>query len=99
MLFTDAPKEPNLSIKEFVKEKELYTITCTVESSPMPTLTLSRSSLTNLEKEKVIVKVVISHILKFNHTASVSDAGVYTCTAENSEGGNYTQKKLTVWCK
>lgn len=83
-------------MKEVVNENELYIITCTVESSPQATLTLSRSSLTNPEKDGVFLKMVSSNILNFTAQASVSDAGKYTCTAKNSEGENSSEHQLKV---
>ncbi|XP_017346089.1 B-cell receptor CD22 isoform X4 [Ictalurus punctatus] len=90
------PKTPNLTMKEVVKEEELYTITCTVESSPQANLTLSRSSLTNPEKDIITVQYVQSNILKFAANATVSDAGMYTCEAENTEGKNFSKNQLKV---
>ncbi|KAF4086290.1 hypothetical protein AMELA_G00104250, partial [Ameiurus melas] len=90
------PKTPNLTMKEVVKEGELYTITCTVESSPQATLTLSRSSLTNPEKDIITVNEIQSNILKFAANATVSDAGMYTCEAENTEGKNFSKNQLKV---
>ncbi|XP_017346095.1 B-cell receptor CD22 isoform X6 [Ictalurus punctatus] len=90
------PKTPNLTMKEVVKEEELYTITCTVESSPQATLTLSRSSLTNPEKDIITVQYVQSNILKFAANATVSDAGMYTCEAENTEGKTFSKNQLKV---
>ncbi|XP_053503681.1 hemicentin-2-like [Ictalurus furcatus] len=90
------PKTPNLTMKEVVEEEELYTITCTVESSPQATLTLSRSSLTNPEKDIITVQYVQSNILKFAANATVSDAGMYTCEAENTEGKNFSKNQLKV---
>ncbi|KAF4086288.1 hypothetical protein AMELA_G00104200 [Ameiurus melas] len=90
------PKTPNLTMKEVVKEGELYTITCTVESSPQATLTLSRSSLTNPEKDIITLKEIQSNILKFAANATVSDAGMYTCEAENTEGKKFSKNQLKV---
>ncbi|KAF4086289.1 hypothetical protein AMELA_G00104240, partial [Ameiurus melas] len=91
-----SPKTPNMTMNEVVKEGELYTITCTVESSPQATLTLSRSSLTNPEKDIITLKEIQSNILKFAANATVSDAGMYTCEAENTEGKNFSKNQLKV---
>lgn len=99
LLFTDPPTKPNLTMKEVVKEAESYTITCTVESSPQAELTLTRSFLTNAEKQEIELKTVQNNYLSFTANASDADAGLYTCKAHNTEGENYSENNLTVWCK
>ncbi|MCJ8740264.1 hypothetical protein PDJAM_G00056900 [Pangasius djambal] len=91
-----APKKLNLTMQQVVKEAEWYTITCTVESSPPSVLTLYRSSLTNPEKDRETIKTVKSNLLRLTTKASVSDAGVYTCTAKNTEGDDSSQHQLKV---
>ncbi|XP_026790849.3 B-cell receptor CD22 isoform X2 [Pangasianodon hypophthalmus] len=91
-----APKKLNLTMKQVVKEAESYTITCSVESSPRSVLTLCRSSLTNPEKDKETLKTVHSNFLSLTAKATMSDAGVYTCTAKNTEGEDSLQHQLKV---
>lgn len=97
-LFTDPPGKPNLLMAKVVKENDVHTITCTVESSPMAKLTLSVSP-TNQGKARVIKMTVWSDVLNFTSKASVSDAGVYTCAASNTEGENSSTKQLKVLCE
>lgn len=85
-------------MKEVVEENEVYTISCTVESSPEATLTLNVYPK-NQKNDRVIETTVRSNVLSFTTNASVSDAGRYTCAAKNSEGENYSAKQLTVLCK
>ncbi|KAK3560888.1 hypothetical protein QTP86_022881 [Hemibagrus guttatus] len=91
-----SPKKPNLAMKQVVKENEIFSITCTVESSPQAELILSRSSLTNSGKDKILLKNFQANFLNLTLKASVSDAGVYTCSAKNSEGENSSDDHLKV---
>ncbi|XP_058269937.1 B-cell receptor CD22 [Hemibagrus wyckioides] len=89
------PKKTNLTMKQVVKENELFSVTCTVESSPQAELTLSRATLTNPEKDKIIKKFQ-ANFFNFTWKVSMYDAGVYTCTAENSEGQSSSKNRLEV---
>ncbi|XP_036453126.1 basement membrane-specific heparan sulfate proteoglycan core protein [Colossoma macropomum] len=88
------PRRLNLSMADVVRETELLNIYCTVESYPEAKITLSRTSHT-LEKRVVIVSESYNK-LTFSGNVSESYAGEYTCTAENSEGKNYTKQQLKV---
>ncbi|XP_060743821.1 sialoadhesin [Tachysurus vachellii] len=91
------PKKPNLTMKQVVKENEFYSVTCSVESSPQGNLMLSRSSLTNPENGRTILHTTFaSNFLNFTSKASMEHAGVYTCSAKNSEGQNSTNQYLKV---
>ena len=92
--FIDPPRQLNLSMADVVRETELLNIYCTVESYPEAKITLSRT----LEKKGVIVSESFNK-LPFSGNGSESYAGEYTCTAENSEGKNYTKQQLKVLCK
>ncbi|XP_047676773.1 B-cell receptor CD22 isoform X2 [Tachysurus fulvidraco] len=89
------PKKPNLTMKQVVKENEFYSITCSVESSPQAKLMLSRSSLTNPENGRII-KTVEINFLNFTSKALMEHAGVYNCSAKNSEGQNSANQYLEV---
>ncbi|GAA6112098.1 B-cell receptor CD22 isoform X1, partial [Tachysurus ichikawai] len=91
------PKKPNLTMKQVVKENEFYSITCSVISSPQANLMLSRSSLTNPENGIIILRTTIeSNLLNFTSKASMEHAGVYNCSAKNSEGQNSANQYLKV---
>lgn len=99
LLFTDPPQKTNLTMKQVVKENEFFSITCTVVSSPQAELTLSRSSLTNPERDIILLQKIQANFLSFNLKASVSDGGVYNCSAKNSEGQSSSNNHLKVLCK
>ncbi|KAI5099124.1 B-cell receptor CD22 precursor, partial [Silurus meridionalis] len=91
------PKKPNLTMKQVVNETESYSITCTVESSPQASLTLSISSLSNPKTNRILHTTFQSNFLTFSATAKVSDAGEYTCIAKNTQGENSSENRLIVW--
>ncbi|KAL7849082.1 hypothetical protein SRHO_G00207050 [Serrasalmus rhombeus] len=90
------PRQLNLSMAPVVRETEVLNIYCTVESYPEAKITLSRTSLTNPSIKTEMVVSKSSNKLTFSGNVSDSYAGEYTCTAENTEGKNYTRQQLTV---
>ncbi|XP_062873413.1 LOW QUALITY PROTEIN: B-cell receptor CD22 [Trichomycterus rosablanca] len=90
------PRQLNLNIKPVVKESEKLTIQCTVKSSPQSTLTLRRTSVMEPQGNLILSSSQTSNILTFSFNVSESDSGIYTCTAKNTEGQNYTKQDLKV---
>lgn len=81
-------------------EGELITISCSVESFPASQLTLSRTSPLSSSPENLFQ----SHNqqlnkLRYEVKATAARAGLYTCTATNTEGYQRKQQKLVVKCK
>ncbi|XP_049439893.1 B-cell receptor CD22 [Epinephelus fuscoguttatus] len=93
------PTIPNLSMDTEVKEGQLITITCTVESFPLSELTLTRTSSSNPQRPEVFVtQLDDSHPNTLNHTFNVTSAhtGSYVCEAKSSEGLNRSETRTLV---
>ncbi|KAA0701804.1 Titin [Triplophysa tibetana] len=88
-----APSKPILTMKS-EGEYGVVSITCTVESSPASNLIVKgpsdfkrmRENKMNISKSENKVTIYLN--------VSESDAGVYKCTAGNTEGTNYTEEEL-----
>ncbi|XP_061738825.1 B-cell receptor CD22-like [Nerophis ophidion] len=84
------PSKPTLSMDAVVREGQLLSINCSVESFPSSDLKLyrrpHRSPVHSTRENKLFVQ--------FNVTSS--DAGDYTCEARNSEGTSSTRRPLDV---
>ncbi|XP_068426551.1 B-cell receptor CD22 [Clinocottus analis] len=94
-----APTNLMLSMDTEVREGQLITIRCTVESYPFSTLTLKQTSESNPHSPKLL----FTHrddgsrnILKYSFNVTSTDAGSYTCDASNSEGSKIEEQKLVV---
>nr|XP_033496826.1 B-cell receptor CD22 [Epinephelus lanceolatus] len=94
------PTIPNLSMDTEVKEGQLITITCTVESFPLSELTLTRTSSSNPQRPQVFVTQPDHlHPNTLNHTFNVTSThtGSYVCEAKSSEGSKKSEpRKLVV---
>ncbi|XP_066515647.1 B-cell receptor CD22 isoform X2 [Hoplias malabaricus] len=90
------PRQLTLNMPSVLRETEKFTITCSAESYPVAEITLSRTSLTNTKPKTVNMEKVGLSTLTLSYNVSESHAGEYTCTAENSEGKNYTKQQLKV---
>ncbi|XP_070822951.1 B-cell receptor CD22 [Chaetodon trifascialis] len=91
------PTDIKLSLDDVVTEGQPLIISCTVESSPLSSLTLQRTfsgvnellSTPNINRD--------SNRLKYTVTAASTHAGFYTCRAENTEGSvTSAHRKLLV---
>ncbi|TKS82410.1 B-cell receptor CD22 B-lymphocyte cell adhesion molecule [Collichthys lucidus] len=90
------PSNVVLSMDTEVKEGQLISITCTVESFPSsqlqltnPTLDLRPSRLYRIKEE--------SNFLQYTFSVTSAHMGLYTCRAKNEDGSeNSTPRKLVV---
>ncbi|XP_051942680.1 sialoadhesin-like [Hippocampus zosterae] len=88
-----------LSMPDKVTEGDQVSVRCSVESFPLSDMILTKTSvdqssmrsLTNQLDERTQY-----NLLTFGFVATREDAGVYTCTAANSEGSESAQKTLEV---
>ncbi|KAI7801205.1 B-cell receptor CD22 precursor, partial [Triplophysa rosa] len=88
-----APSKPMLAMKS-EKEYGVISITCTVESSPESNLIVSGpSDLRSMRENKMNISKSDNKVTIYLN-ARESDAGVYKCTADNSEGTNHTEEEL-----
>nr|XP_040020652.1 B-cell receptor CD22 isoform X8 [Gasterosteus aculeatus aculeatus] len=92
-----APTSPSLSMKTEVREGQLVSISCSVESSPPSKLTLTLTSESNPPSSKVLFTHPGSDRRPNNlyHTFHVTytHAGFYTCDATNTEGSMTSERK------
>uniref|UniRef100_A0A8C9YCJ4 B-cell receptor CD22 n=1 Tax=Sander lucioperca TaxID=283035 RepID=A0A8C9YCJ4_SANLU len=93
------PTEPMLTMDTELREDQLITISCTVESFPLSTLYLTRTSESKPQSSELLFTQLwpdntLHH--KFNVTST--HTGVYTCSATNSEGSK-TSKPTTLVVK
>ncbi|XP_061885840.1 B-cell receptor CD22 [Entelurus aequoreus] len=84
------PSKPTMSMDAVVREGELLSIACSVESFPSSHLKLYRMPRGSP------VHRAHSNTLFFQFNATSSDAGDYRCEANNSEGKSSTQRALEV---
>lgn len=101
MTFADPPSNLSLIMKSEVREFEVFSIICMVQSFPLSDLTVTEPQydLINIQNNRRnITKSANKLTVYFNVTES--DAGMYKCKAENSEGNLEShQQELTVFCK
>ncbi|KAM9852065.1 B-cell receptor CD22-like [Aulostomus maculatus] len=93
------PTELNLIMDPEVSEGQLSTISCTADSVPPSTLTLTRTTASGLpsSKQHVIKEWEHNNTLSYTFNASSNDAGFYTCDASNTVGNQRSrQRKLVV---
>ncbi|XP_047196704.1 B-cell receptor CD22 [Hippoglossus stenolepis] len=95
---TNPPTEPILSMRSEVTEGQTITVSCTVESFPQSTLTLTRTNTNNqaliITENNLYSRPNNSLSHKINVTSA--DAGWYVCRAQNSEGSKDSKKKTLV---
>ncbi|XP_051720106.1 B-cell receptor CD22 isoform X2 [Ctenopharyngodon idella] len=93
------PSNLSLIMKSEVREFEVFSIICTVQSFPLSDLTMTEPQydLINIQNNRRnITKSANKLTVYFNVTES--DAGMYKCKAENSEGNLEShQQELTVF--
>ncbi|XP_070767895.1 B-cell receptor CD22 [Enoplosus armatus] len=93
------PTKPMLTMDAEVREGQLITISCTVESSPLSHLTVTRTFTSNPEFPEPVFTAPDGHNNTLHHKFKVTSthAGFYTCDATNSEGSAQSrQMKLVV---
>ncbi|XP_072316947.1 B-cell receptor CD22 [Eucyclogobius newberryi] len=88
-----APTSLTLSMDTEVTEGQSLSITCRVDSSPVSTLTLSRTSQGSPVE---LLQNTEHNSLSFSLTVNSAHSGEYTCSAHNSVGSKSTKKSLTV---
>ncbi|XP_073674433.1 B-cell receptor CD22 [Garra rufa] len=91
------PSNLNLTMKREVKEFEVISIICIVQSFPVSHLTVTgpQGDLRNIQDSRSN-STGSANKLSFYLNVTESDAGMYKCKAENSEGTPEIQEKLTV---
>nr|XP_055053172.1 B-cell receptor CD22-like isoform X2 [Misgurnus anguillicaudatus] len=90
------PTTPELTMKSEVREYDVIAIMCNVQSYPASELTVTGpSDLKNIPTSRMN-STESENMLKIYLNITESDAGVYRCTAKNSEGTEYTEKQLQV---
>ncbi|XP_068592285.1 B-cell receptor CD22-like [Cebidichthys violaceus] len=94
-----APTELTLSMSTEVREGQLITIRCTVESFPTSTLTLKWTSESNPQSSQLhVTHPDYDRPPDLQHAFNVTPThtGVYTCYATNSEGSQTSERRLVV---
>ncbi|XP_065136623.1 B-cell receptor CD22-like isoform X2 [Paramisgurnus dabryanus] len=90
------PSTPELTMKNEVKEYDVISIICNVQSFPASQLTVTGpSDLKNIPTSRMN-STKSENMLKIFLNITETDAGVYRCTTKNTEGTKYTEKKLQV---
>ncbi|XP_053289596.1 B-cell receptor CD22 isoform X2 [Pleuronectes platessa] len=93
------PTEPKLSMRSEVTEGQTIAVSCTAESFPQSTLTLMKINTNpqSLKSTENSIYSQTSNSLYHTFTVTSSDAGLYFCRAQNTEGSKDSkQKKLVV---
>lgn len=87
-------------MKREVREFEVISIICTVQSFPVSVLTVTGplGDLRDIQNNRGN-SGAHENMLTFYLNVTESDAGMYSCKAENNEGNNYIQQELNVLCK
>ncbi|XP_059390077.1 B-cell receptor CD22-like [Carassius carassius] len=91
------PTNLRLIMKEEVREFEVISIICSVQSFPDSQLTVTgpRGDLRSVQKNRVN-STPSANMLTLYFNVSESDSGMYTCKAGNSEGNSGTEQELIV---
>ncbi|XP_073719546.1 B-cell receptor CD22 [Misgurnus anguillicaudatus] len=90
------PTTPELTIKSEVREYDVIAIICKVQSFPESQLTVTGpSDLKNIPTSRMN-STKYENMLKIYLNITESDAGVYRCTAKNTEGTKNIEKQLQV---
>ncbi len=86
-------------MKSNVREFEVIYIICTVQSFPVSDLTVTgpQGDLRYIQNNRVNSSAENMMTVYLNVTES--DAGMYSCKAENNEGHNCIKQELNVLCK
>ncbi|XP_071376425.1 B-cell receptor CD22-like [Centroberyx affinis] len=98
---TDPPTRPVLSMVHEVREGQVITIGCTVESFPQSDLTLTWTSKSDPRSSTrwfpgSSYRSPRPNTLQVSFNVTSAHAGLYSCNAGNSEGSNWTEKELNV---
>lgn len=94
----DPPSNLSLIMKSEVREFEVFSIICKVQSFPESKLTVTgpQYDLINIQNNRRNI-TKSENMLTVYLNVTESDAGMYKCKAENSEGNLEThQQELTV---
>ncbi|KAL1261115.1 hypothetical protein QQF64_008942 [Cirrhinus molitorella] len=91
------PSNFKLTMKREVREFEVISIICTVQSFPQSVITVTgpQGDLTSIQSKRRN-STESANSLSVNLNVTESDAGMYTCKAKNQQGENETKQKLTV---
>ncbi len=83
-------------MKSNVREFEVISIICTVQSFPVSDLTVTgpQGDLRYIQNNRVNSSAENMMTVYLNVTES--DAGMYSCKAENNEGNNHIKQELNV---
>ncbi|XP_071376433.1 B-cell receptor CD22-like [Centroberyx affinis] len=95
------PTRPVLSMVHEVREGQVITIGCTVESFPLSDLTLIWISKSDPDSSIQLFpgssyRSPHLNTLQVSFNVTSTHAGLYSCNAGNSEGSNWTEKELNV---
>ncbi|KAK9514184.1 hypothetical protein VZT92_027669 [Zoarces viviparus] len=92
------PTELTLSMDTDVREGQLITIRCTVESFPPSTLTLKWTPESNHQSSQLRVNQPDwpPNTLKHSFNVTSTHTGFYTCDARNSEGSKTSERRKLV---
>lgn len=87
-------------MKSEVREFEVFSIICKVQSSPESNLKVTgpQYDLRNIQNNQGNV-TKNANMLTVYLNVTESDAGMYKCEAQNQEGKQETHQELTVLCK
>ncbi|NP_001091715.1 uncharacterized protein isoform X1 [Danio rerio] len=91
------PRNINLMMQSEVREFEVISVICTVQSFPTSKFTVTKNldNLLNIPECRRNSTEYENKVIIFLNVTE-SDAGTYKCTAKNTEGQEETNKKLTV---
>ncbi|KAL1261113.1 hypothetical protein QQF64_008940 [Cirrhinus molitorella] len=94
------PSNFKLTMKREVREFEVISIICTVQSFPQSVITVTgpQGNLTSIQRNqrKQRNSTASANALSVYLNVTESDAGMYTCKAKNQQGENETKQELTV---
>ena len=96
---------PILIIPESNKFTENSNITCTATGFPVPDIVWQNNDGSVVDKSRIktgsVMATGVGNLFKMSVSMIIgrNDAGVYTCTANNSIGNDYRTINITVTCK